>query len=33
MRSISVSRNWRVTFKFEEGNAQIANYEDYHSRI
>ena len=28
--SISVSGNWRVTFKFEEGNAQIVNYEDYH---
>ena len=28
--SVSVSGNWRVTFKFEEGNAQIVNYEDYH---
>ncbi|NQV14324.1 type II toxin-antitoxin system RelE/ParE family toxin [bacterium] len=28
--SISVSGNWRVTFMFEEGNAQIINYEDYH---
>ena len=28
--SISISGNWRVTFKFEEGNAQIVNYEDYH---
>ena len=28
--SISVSGNWRVTFKFEEGNAEIVNYEDYH---
>ena len=28
--SISVSGNWRVTFKFENGNAQIVNYEDYH---
>ena len=28
--SISVSGNWRVTFKFEEGNSQIVNYEDYH---
>jgi len=28
--AISVSGNWRVTFKFEEGNAQIVNYEDYH---
>ena len=29
--SISVSGNWRVTFKFEDGNAHIVNYEDYHS--
>jgi len=28
--SISVSGNWRVTFKFENGNTQIVNYEDYH---
>ena len=28
--SISVSRNWRITFKFEEGNVYIVNYEDYH---
>ena len=28
--SISVSGNWRVTFMFNEGNAQIINYEDYH---
>ena len=28
--AISVSGNWRVTFKLEEGNAQIVNYEDYH---
>lgn len=28
--AISVSGNWRVTFKFENGNAQIVNYEDYH---
>ena len=28
--SISVSGNWRVTFKYENGNAQIVNYEDYH---
>lgn len=29
-RSISVSGNWRITFKFEDGNAYIVNYEDYH---
>ena len=28
--SISVSGNWRITFKFEDGNAYIVNYEDYH---
>ena len=27
--SISVSGNWRITFKFEEGNIYIVNYEDY----
>lgn len=28
--SITVNGNWRITFKFEEGNAYIVNYEDYH---
>lgn len=28
--SVSVSGNWRITFKFENGNAHIVNYEDYH---
>lgn len=28
--SISVNGNWRVTFKFSEGNAYIINYEDCH---
>jgi proteic killer suppression protein len=28
--SIQVSGNWRITFKFEDGNAYILNYEDYH---
>lgn len=28
--SISVSGNWRLTFNFEDGNAYIVNYEDYH---
>lgn len=28
--SISVSGNWRITFIFENGNAYIVNYEDYH---
>jgi proteic killer suppression protein len=28
--SITVSGNWRITFQFENGNAYIVNYEDYH---
>ncbi len=28
--SISVSGNWRMTFRFDNGNAQDVNYEDYH---
>jgi len=28
--SITVNGNWRVTFKFENGNIYIVNYEDYH---
>jgi len=26
----TVQANWRVTFRFEDGNAHIVNYEDYH---
>jgi len=28
--SITVSGNWRITFKFVEDHAYIVNYEDYH---
>ncbi|MGC2166921.1 MAG: type II toxin-antitoxin system RelE/ParE family toxin [Gallionella sp.] len=28
--SIWVTGNWRVTFKFENGNAFVLDYEDYH---
>jgi len=28
--SIWVNGNWRMTFMFENGNAHIVNYEDYH---
>lgn len=28
--SARVSGNWRVTFRFVEGDAEIVNYEDYH---
>jgi proteic killer suppression protein len=28
--SVKVSGNWRVTFRFEDGNAYVVNYQDYH---
>ncbi len=28
--AVSVSANWRVTFRFEEGHAVDADYIDYH---
>ncbi len=28
--SITVNGNWRLTFRFENGNVYILNYEDYH---
>lgn len=28
--AIDVSQNWRVVFRFEDGNAYIVDYEDYH---
>jgi len=28
--SVSVSGNWRVTFRFDEGDVTDLNYEDYH---
>ena len=28
--AVSVSGNWRVTFRFEEGNAVDVDYVDYH---
>ncbi len=28
--AVTVQANWRVTFRFEGGNAEIVNYEDYH---
>ena len=28
--SIAVSGNWRITFKFDNGNVYVLNYEDYH---
>ena len=28
--AIDVSKNWRISFEFIDGNAYIVNYEDYH---
>ena len=28
--AVDVSGNWRLTFRFEDGNAHLVNYEDYH---
>ena len=28
--SVTVSGNWRITFRFEDGNAYIVDYQDYH---
>ncbi|EII7448375.1 type II toxin-antitoxin system RelE/ParE family toxin [Salmonella enterica subsp. enterica serovar Newport] len=28
--SITVRANWRITFRFVNGDAYILNYEDYH---
>lgn len=28
--AVSVSGNWRVTFRFDEGDAADVNYVDYH---
>jgi toxin HigB-1 len=28
--SIWVNGNWRITFKFSGGSAEVVNYEDYH---
>ena len=28
--SIWVNGNWRLTFEFEDGDAYMVNYEDYH---
>jgi proteic killer suppression protein len=28
--TITVSGNWRITFEYNDGNAFILNYEDYH---
>ncbi|HUW51489.1 MAG TPA: type II toxin-antitoxin system RelE/ParE family toxin [Sulfuricella sp.] len=28
--AVTVQANWRVTFRFADGDAEIVNYEDYH---
>lgn len=28
--SVTVQANWRVTFRFMAGNAEVVDYEDYH---
>lgn len=28
--AVDVSGNWRLTFRFEDGDVYIVNYEDYH---
>lgn len=28
--AIDVSKNWRITFEFIDGNAYVVNYEEYH---
>lgn len=28
--AVKVSGNWRVSFRFTDGNAEIVNYLDYH---
>jgi len=28
--AVTVQANWRVTFKFENGDVDAVNYEDYH---
>jgi proteic killer suppression protein len=28
--AITVNGNWRMTFRFEEGDAVLVNYQDYH---
>lgn len=28
--AIDVNKNWRIVFTFENGDAYVVNYEDYH---
>ncbi len=29
-QAVWVSGNWRITFRFVEGDAEVVDYEDYH---
>ncbi len=28
--AVTVNKNWRLTFKFENGDAFVVDYQDYH---
>lgn len=28
--AVTVNKNWRLTFKFENGDAYVVDYQDYH---
>lgn len=28
--SVTISGNWRITYRFEDGNVYIVDYQDYH---
>jgi len=28
--SVTVQANWRITSRFENGDAEVVDYEDYH---
>jgi len=28
--AIDVNKNWRIVFDFNDGNAYVVDYEDYH---
>jgi proteic killer suppression protein len=28
--SVTVQANWRITFRFEAGDVEVVDYEDYH---
>jgi proteic killer suppression protein len=28
--SVTVNGNWRMTFRFESGDAELVDYQDYH---